>query len=104
MNQQIDDAVKHYKIAVSLVSDKPEYYLNLGNALSAEDRIEESKDAYLKAIEIDPKYPAYYNLGNAQFTLDEVKPSIESYKKALELEDGYYDVHFNLATAYKKDS
>ena len=77
--------------------------MNLGNALCAENRIEEARDAFLQAIEIDPKYPAYYNLGNAQFTLDDIKKAIESYHKALELEGDSYDIHSNIATAYFRD-
>ena len=46
LNENIDEAVKHYKAAIELNPKKPESYYNLGNALCVKNDYVNSIVAY----------------------------------------------------------
>jgi tetratricopeptide (TPR) repeat protein len=71
LNENIDDAIGHYKSAIALNPKKPESFYNLGNALCVKSSYTDAVAAYKTAIELDPKNaPAFYNLGNALYMLN----------------------------------
>lgn len=62
-------------------------YFNLGNSLYQQQRFEEAREQYDKAIARTDKpevlNKAYYNKGNSYFGEQKLKESIDSYKQAL---------------------
>lgn len=71
MIESVDEAIKHYELAIKLNPKKPESYYNLGNALCVKAEYDSAIDAYSQAIDLDPKNaPAFYNLGNALYMLN----------------------------------
>ena len=68
-----------------------------GNALLALGRPEEAKEAYLKAIELDPQNPAMYNnLGFAYVRLGQLEKAEAQWLRAGQLKPGYMDAEQNL--------
>jgi len=56
-------AIKHFKKAVELGSDEPEFYSDLGDALWHDGKIKEAKEFLDMAVKIDPHHPrANYQL------------------------------------------
>ena len=73
---------------------------NLGVALQAEGRLDESVDHYHRAITIAPTYsPAYNNLATAQRAKGQIAEAIGTYQQALRLRPDYPEVEYNLANA-----
>ena len=67
----------------------PEFYNNLGNALKAQDRVDEAMDAYRGALALNPGYAgAHYNLGNAHRKSNDLPKAAACFQKALALAPG----------------
>ena len=76
-------------------------------------KLKESKNCYIKATEIDPKYAnAYYNLGNVLKEEGKFDDSIKNYKKSIELykndlkgqknQVNFANVFYNLAGVHRE--
>jgi len=103
--------VSHWKSSITVfkhaikVTDKkyPTFaaaHNNLGNALSAEGKIEEAISHYKMAIKLKPDYAAaHYNLGNALVAERKNEEAISHYKMAIELKPNYVAAHYNLGIA-----
>ena len=80
--------VEEYKIATDLISravridsDQSLFYINLGNVLQEQGRLEESIEVYQQAIHIQPDHAdAYINLGNVLQEQGKLEESIEAYQ------------------------
>ncbi len=73
-------------------------YKICGNARQAQGKVEEAKNWYAKAIEIDPDFAeAYTNLGTLYAQEQEWQPAIVCYKKAIALQPNLASTHRNLA-------
>ena len=67
----------------------PEFYNNLGNALKAQDRVDEAMNAYREALTLNPGYAgARYNLGNAHRKNNDLPNAAACFQKALALAPG----------------
>ena len=63
---RLDEAIDHYRRAVSIRPDYAPAYNNVGTALRAAGHLDQAVAAYQRALEKMPDYPdAHYNLGNA---------------------------------------
>jgi len=63
----------------------PQNHNNLGDAYGKQGRLELSRDHFLKAIEINPRYAdAMHNLGSVYLQMGEIDKAKESYLRALE--------------------
>ena len=73
-------------------------YLNsLGATYRALGRYAESRDAFERAIQVQPEYAEpYNNLGTVLTALGEFDPAEACFRKALSLKPGYIDVFVNL--------
>jgi len=72
---------------------------NLGNALSAERKIEEAISHYKMAIKIKPDYAyAYNNLGIALFNGKMTEEAIDYFKEAIRIRPGFAAAQKNLET------
>lgn len=81
------DAEANYRIEKSKTDDKSTAIYNLGNAIYKQKSYEESKAAYLQAVEHSTnkteKHKAYHNLGNVMMQEKNYQAAVEAYKNAL---------------------
>lgn len=83
-----DEAVESYQKAIAAKPDVAGYYNNLGNVLARQGKIEETKQAYQKAAELDPPGAAGYwrNMGIVLYNAGKMKEAIEPLKKATDID------------------
>lgn len=85
---QLEEAVRHLKLALAQDSNMPDAWTNLGSALLRLDRLEESLEASAKALELSPDLAmAHNNLGLALLALERVDEAREHI--ALAKQQGY---------------
>ena len=97
---ETDQAIDHYRQAVTLRSDYAEAHYNLGRLLVEQGRLDEAIAHYEKAVEINPADPeAQNNLGVTLFGIGRVDEAIAHYRKALEIQPDYIEASCNLANA-----
>ncbi len=73
-------------------------YINLGNAYSDRNRMEEAFEHWNHALELKPDLPqVWVNMGRAHNRQNEPDQAESCYRKALELFPAYGIAHFNLA-------
>ena len=64
----------------------PQNHNNLGDAYGRRGRLELSRDHFLRAIELNPRYAdAMHNLGNTYLQMGEIDKAKESYEQALKV-------------------
>jgi tetratricopeptide (TPR) repeat protein len=73
-------------------------YTNLGDILSADNRLPEAMDLFNQALKIKPAV-AHYSLGNAFIHASRTSEAIDEYKRALEIDPDYAEAHNNLGNA-----
>jgi len=73
---------------------------NLGNALSADRKIEEAISHYKMAIKLKPDFAeAHNNLGNALFQAKMTEEAIDYFKEAIGIRPDFAEAHNNLGSA-----
>jgi len=98
---QLEGAVKMFRIAISIESNYAEAHFNLGVVLQDLDQKDESVESYKKAIAINPNYPdAHNNLGNIYISLDQYGAGIESFEWAIAYKNDFSEAYYNLGNAY----
>ncbi len=84
------------------LAPSPIYYNNLGNALREAKSLDESVDAYRRAVSLKPDYAeAHNNLGNALRETGDAAAAMTSCARAIELRPGYAEAYNNLGNALK---
>ena len=98
------EAIKHYYEALQTKpKDWPGIYLNLGVALMAVDKIDESIDNFSKAIQIKSDFAeAHNNMGIALEKNDKLTEAISHYREALRIKPDYAEAHNNMGIALEK--
>ena len=72
----------------------------MGDALKDQGKLEESVEAYNKALAIKPDYvEAYNNLGNTLKDQGKLEESVEVYNKALAIKPDYVEAYNNMGNA-----
>jgi len=95
-----DQAVDHYRQAVTLRPDYAEAHYNLGRLLVEQGRAGDAIAHYEKAVEINPAdAEAQNNFGVTLFGVGRVDDAIKHYRKALQLQPDYAAASCNLANA-----
>jgi len=97
------------EIAVGLISrairenpSNPTYYINLGNALKDQGRLEEAILNYRQALSIKPDFAeACNNLGSALKEHGDLEAAIESFRRSIALKPNFAETHSNLGNALK---
>ncbi len=80
---------------------KPEDYFNLGVDYYYKEAYGKSKEAFEKAIELEPDgVDAWYNRGVALGDLEQYEEAVKSSDKAIELKPGHTGAWYNRACAY----
>lgn len=92
-------AVELISRAIQINPSVPSFYLNLGNALKDQKRLDEAITCYRTALQIDPGYAkAYNNLGVALKDQEKLDQAISSLQKALQIEPNYVEAILNFGT------
>lgn len=98
------EAINHYYEALRIKSKHwPGIYLNLGVALMAVGKINESIDSFSMAIQIRPDFAeAYNNLGVAMENQGNFTEAAQHYREALRIKYDYAEAHNNLGVVLNK--
>jgi protein O-mannosyl-transferase len=95
-----DQAIDHYKRAVTLRPDYAEAHYNLGRLLVEQGQFDDAIAHYEKAAAINPAdAEAQNNLGVTLFGIGRADDAITHYQKALEIRPDYAEASCNLASA-----
>lgn len=81
----------------------PELWNNLGLLYAKMKRIDEAKDAYVKALNLRSAYPeVYYNLGLLTYRQKEYTKAQSYFEQAISLRPDYEQAYYNLGLVYSK--
>ena len=105
---ELEKAAEAFEEAISLDSDYPVAYNNLGNVYFFDFKktrnpraYQNALDNFKKAIELDPEYDLAYNgLGGAYLLVGYLEGAVVCLEKALELNPGLGYALYNLGHAY----
>jgi Tfp pilus assembly protein PilF len=93
----LEEASKHYSVAVGI---KPDYAValnNLGEIKAHQGMAEEAMSYYYQALKSKPDYPKpYNNLGVELAKQGKLQEAAVQFSRALEIEPSYADAHCNL--------
>lgn len=96
-----------FQLAVNLYnellqhSEKYEYWFNLAMSYKNLHKWDEAKQAYYKALELNPKsHESYFNLAYLCFNENRPQDAVDCYKKALELNPQDWESTYFLSLAY----
>jgi protein O-mannosyl-transferase len=96
----VQEAIRHYEMAVQFKPDYAEGHYNLGNAFSHTGRIHEAIEHFERALQIDPNYfEAHGNLAFALLRTGNVQGAIGHLEQAVRINPGSAEAHYNLALA-----
>jgi tetratricopeptide (TPR) repeat protein len=99
----LPQAVESYQEALSLAPEWVDAHINLGVALYQLGRVEEARDQFAAAVQLDPLSGiSRYNLGCVLEEQGHIDEAIDHLRRAARAMPGHPDVHFNLALAYEK--
>lgn len=99
----LPQAVESYREVLSLTPDWIDAHINLGVALYQLGRVEEARDQFATAVQLDPLSGiSRYNLGCVLEEQGHIDEAIDHLRRAARAMPGHADVHFNLALAYEK--
>lgn len=98
-----EEALKHLiYLSAKFNSDEGIFY-NLGIVNEKLKNFSKAKEAYLKAIELAPKYyDAIYNLGLVYIELKEFDEAINCFQKIIKVDSQDSNTYFNLGLVYFK--
>ena len=100
--KSIDTVVAWCKDLAQRFPDNYYTHLLLGSAYRYKDELNNSREAYTKAIEINPNLAdAYLGLGATYYAEDNVEEAITYVKKAVEINPRLMPAHFSLGLLYE---
>jgi len=98
-----DEAIAHYRRAITIRSDYAPAYNNLASSLNSKGQTDDAIATYEQALRLQPEYPeAHYNLANALLAegkRDNVDRAVAHFQRALQSMPASADVHNNLGIA-----
>ena len=99
--EQFSKAELIYSTLVLAVADNPVYFSNLGLSLFQQEKYEEAKDFYEKAIALDSGRPGrFYSLARINQLLGDMDNAFLNVQKALNLDPDNLDYGLTLANWY----
>lgn len=99
----LPQAVGYYRRTLEISPDWIEAHINLGVALYQLGDVDEARDAFLKAVRLDPwNGICRYNLGCVLEEQGEIDEAIRHLRCAARVLPNHADARFNLALAYEK--
>jgi tetratricopeptide (TPR) repeat protein len=100
----LEEAIKHYKLALALRPERAEFHNNLGTALSQLGKFEEATSYYQKALEIEPENAQLHsNMASLLIQTGRIKEAIGHLQSASKLRPDFIEFHKDLANALLKD-
>ncbi len=97
---ELDEALRHLRVALRLNPDHVNAHINIGNVYSKQGEPDRAIPHYRRATQINPNLPyAYNNLGTLYQKMKDIDQAIHFYKKALKIKPNYADAHYNIAMA-----
>jgi tetratricopeptide (TPR) repeat protein len=100
IDRRLDDAIAHYRRAISIQPDYAPAYNDLGVALREEKRLGEATESYQKAIKLQPEFAtAHYNFANLLLDQGDPAAAIDHFQSAMQREPASADVHNNFGIA-----
>ena len=100
---QLDAAISHYELAISIYDTDPRYHTNLAVALSVHRDFSKAIEHFNIALDLEPdNIEARFNLGNALFATEKTEEAMINYRAVLEKNPEHSKAHNNLAVALKK--
>jgi len=96
----MQQAIRHFEIAIRLRPDHAEAHFNLGRALSGLGRVDEAIEHYRQALVMKPfSSIGHYNLAVMLTGRGQLHEAIEHYREALKITPDDPDLHNNFAAA-----
>jgi protein O-mannosyl-transferase len=97
---EAEQAIDHYRQAITLRLNYAEAHYNLGRLLVEQGQLDDAIAHYEKAVDINPDDPeAQNNLGVTLFGVGRADEAISHYQKALEIRPAYAEASCNFANA-----
>lgn len=95
---RLDEATSAFQFCVQFKPDLKECWYNLGVAFGRKRNFARERDAYAKAIELDPKYArAHFNVAVAYEDLGRQRDALRHYDDAIQLDPTAQDALLNRA-------
>ena len=96
-----DEAIEHYKMAISLESNYVRAYNNVANLYTNIGQVDKAIEFYRKALIARPDptvryYAIHYNLGMAYLSKDDLTQAVGCFKKTVELRPDFTAAHEQL--------
>ncbi len=99
---RLDEAIEHYRKALSLQPNFAIGHFRLGEVLQSCERLDEAAESYRRTIELQPSYAeAMINLGNVYYSQRKVDDALACYERALKLKPNLPEAHNNLGNMYQ---
>jgi tetratricopeptide (TPR) repeat protein len=96
-----DEAIAEFEIAVKLKEDYSKAWVNMGIVQDTKHNRRAARDAYNRAIELNPEdVLAYCHLGFSFQSAGENEKAMEYYQKALSIDPNSAQAHYNLGLAF----
>lgn len=101
---KIDEAIRHYHLAIQFGPRNANAYYNLANTLKSQGKVDDAIACYYKAVQINPDFiKAHYNLGNVLRAKGKFDEAIEHYRSVLNLKPDDAEAYGNIGgTLYRK--
>ena len=92
-------AIEAYRKVLELNPENKGVHDALGVSLLHLGRLEEARDAFLKAIEVEPSTSAYCNLGSTLAQLGQLEEAVKRFRQAVEKDPKFSLARYQLGTA-----
>jgi tetratricopeptide (TPR) repeat protein len=100
---KVDEAIDHYRQALTTKPDFAEACHNLGNALSVKGSLAEALTHYQRALAVRPKFAEVHNnFANVLAMQSKVPEAITHYRQALAIKPDYAEAYNNLGNALRR--
>lgn len=85
--RELDNAEKHYRIALDLDGENAQFAYRLGTVLSAQEKYDEAIRVFRRSVNANPDYArSWFRLGLAQQAMGQYPDAVESFMKAIQLQ------------------
>ena len=97
-----EDAIRRYRLALTLRPDYIAAYVNLGNIFLDLNRLDEAAESFKSALKLDQNNPAaHYGLGQVAISKRSYAEAVAHFEKTLAQVPDANRVHYSLAMAYR---
>ena len=98
----VENAIKAYKRAISLNTTNDELHIKLGNLYYTQERYQEAQNEYEKAVELNPTAQSHYSLGQAYLETGNYVDAQTQFAKVHRLDPESPNGRYGIGLAYSK--